>query len=64
MKLFEIMKAEVIKMCIKKTRGKTLKNYVKDISKDANPKDKNNISAKVDVVAATPEEQPGFAEDL
>ena len=37
MKLMEVMKPEVMKSVIKRSRGKNIKKYVKYASKDANP---------------------------
>lgn len=42
MKLMEIMKPEVMKSVIKRSRGKNIKKYVKYASKDANPSCKGN----------------------
>lgn len=42
MKLMEVMKPEILRMSLKKSRGKNIKRFVKHASKDANPNVKGN----------------------
>ena len=62
MKLMEVMKPEVMRSVIKRSRGKNLKKYVKYASKDANPSFKGMpFTPGPTVVSGTEEDRENFS---
>lgn len=56
MKLNEVMRAEILRLSIKKNRGRNIKRFVKSASKSANPNVKGKeFTPGANVIADKPE---------